>query len=225
MAGDAVVVGAISGIGMTSRRTRQRLVQRLREAGIRDERVLVRILETPRHLFVDEALSHRAYEDTALPIGFGQTISQPYIVARMSEAILEDGRPEKVLEIGTGSAYQTAILAPLVGQVYSVERVARLLDRARERLQLLGIHNVRLKHGDGYQGWPYYAPYDAIIVTAAPETLPATLLEQLAEGGKLVAPVGPSHFQELLVVERHGAEFRQRTLCAVSFVPMLGGVL
>lgn len=157
------------GIGMTSARTRERLIRRLRDEGIRDLRVLERIRETPRHLFVDEALASRAYEDTALPIGNGQTISQPYIVARMTEALLEPGSLENVLEVGTGSGYQTAVLAPLVRRVYTTERIKVLLDQARRRFQALNIRNIVTKHSDGGVGLPEYAPYDGIIVTAAPE--------------------------------------------------------
>ena len=212
------------GIGMTSARTRERLVQRLAEQGIRDPRVLDRIRNVPRHLFVDEALASRAYEDTALPIGHGQTISQPFVVARMTEAVIIGGRPEKVLEIGTGCGYQTAVLSPLVGRIYSIERIQPLLDRARECLRDLGIRNVRLKHGDGYEGWPSQAPFDAILMAAAPSTLPQVLLEQLAEGGRLVAPVGPEGQQELLRFTRHKDQFHRERLGFVSFVPLIGGV-
>lgn len=215
----------IHGIGMTSLRTRQRLVARLRVAGIRNEAVLAVMLTTPRHLFVDEALASRAYEDTALPIGFGQTISQPLVVARMSEALLDGGPLRRVLEIGTGSAYQTAVLARLADQVYSLERVGKLLERARERLALLGVGNVRLKHGDGCLGWPKFAPYDGIVVTAAASELPVALLKQLAPGARLVAPIGSSAGQQLVLLERKGDGFEQRLLGPVSFVPLLGGVL
>src|SRR5579871_1094833 len=168
-----------SGIGMTSARTRERLVQRLREQGIANLSVLDRIRNVPRHIFVDEALSSRAYEDTALPIGFGQTISQPYIVARMTEALLEGGPLDKVLEIGTGCGYQTAVLAPLVGRVFTIERIEGLQQRARQRLRELGIRNVRFRHGDGAQGWKTQAPFDGVIVAAAPLAIPETLVEQL----------------------------------------------
>ena len=213
-----------SGIGMTSARTRERLVQRLVEQGIRDARVLDRIRNVPRHLFVDEALASRAYEDTALPIGHGQTISQPYVVARMTEAVLLAGKPEKVLEIGTGCGYQTAVLSPLVGRIYSIERIEPLYDRARERLRDLGIRNVRFKHGDGFEGWPPQAPFDAILMAAAPHALPPKLLEQLGEGGRLVAPVGPEGRQELVRITRHKDQFHRERLGFVSFVPLLGGV-
>lgn len=213
----------IHGIGMTSARTRERLVERLRRSGIADERVLDRIRNVPRHLFVDEALASRAYEDTALPIGLGQTISQPLIVARMTEALLNGGRPEKVLEIGTGCGYQTAVLAPLVGEVYSIERVGALLRRARRQLRDLELHNVRLRHGDGWAGWPAKAPFDGIIVTAAPAETPASLLGQLVDGGRLIIPTGPAGQQNLLEITRAGGEFEQRDLGAVSFVPLVPG--
>ena len=213
----------LQGIGMTSQRTRDRLVQRLREAGIRDERVLEVIASTPRHIFVDEALASRAYEDTALPIGFGQTISQPYIVARMTEALLEDGIPQKVLEVGTGSGYQTAILAQLVPEVYTVERIAGLQDQARERLRRLGLRNIRYKHADGTWGWKEYAPYDAILVAAAPEEVPQELLEQLADDGRLVIPSGPPGQQRLRLFTREGDGYQERFLGWVSFVPLRPG--
>jgi protein-L-isoaspartate(D-aspartate) O-methyltransferase len=213
-----------SGIGMTSARTRERLIQRLVEQGIRDPRVLDRIRNVPRHLFVDEALSSRAYEDTALPIGHGQTISQPYVVARMTEAITIGGTPERVLEIGTGCGYQTAVLAPLVGKIYSIERIEALIERARERLRELEIKNVRFKHGDGSEGWSSQAPFDGILLAAAPHALQQKLLDQLAEGGRLVAPVGPEGRQELLRFTRRGDQFLRERLGFVSFVPLLGGV-
>ncbi len=212
------------GIGMTSQRTRERLVQRLREEGIRDERVLDVIRHLPRHIFIDEALSSRAYEDTALPIGAGQTISQPYIVARMSEALLEGEPPKRVLEVGTGSGYQCAVLANLVEKVYSVERLASLLNRARSRIQELGLRNVMLRHGDGFQGWPEMAPFDAIIVTAAPAEVPQALLNQLADGGRLVIPVGGRGAQQLYRITRNGDVCHQELLDLVSFVPMLDGI-
>src|SRR5690349_16631984 len=184
-----------TGIGMTSARTRERLVNRLREKGIRNEAVLARIRDVPRHLFVDEALATRAYEDDALPIGLGQTISQPYIVARMTEALIEGGAPRKVLEIGAGCGYQTAVLSPLVSFIYSVERIGALLDRARQQANALGLRNVQFKHGDGFKGWVGHAPYDGIIMAAAPQEIPEPLLRQLAVGGRLVAPVGPARRQ------------------------------
>ncbi len=216
--------GGASGIGMTSARTRERLIQRLTEQGIRDPRVLDRIRNVPRHLFVDEALSSRAYEDTALPIGHGQTISQPYVVARMTEAITVGGTPDKVLEIGTGCGYQTAVLAPLVGRLYSIERIGPLLDRAKLRIKELGIRNVKFKHADGAEGWKSLAPFDAILVAAAPHAVPKALLEQLREGGRLVAPVGPEGQQELLRLTRRGDQYVRERLGFVSFVPLVGGV-
>lgn len=208
---------------MTSARTRDRLVERLRRQGIADEAVLERIRNVPRHLFVDEALASRAYEDTALPIGHGQTISQPFIVARMTEALLAEGRLDKVLEIGTGCGYQTAVLAPLVGEVCSVERVGALLRRARRLLRELDIYNVRLKHGDGWAGWSAKAPFDGVIVTAAPADVPRALLEQLADGGRLIIPAGPSGQQNLLAITRNGKSFEREDLGAVSFVPLVQG--
>jgi protein-L-isoaspartate(D-aspartate) O-methyltransferase len=212
-----------NGIGMTSARTRDRLVQRLKDHGIADHRVLERIRSVPRHLFVDEALASRAYEDTALPIGLGQTISQPWVVARMTEAVVAEPTPAKVLEIGTGCGYQTAVLAGIVPQVYSVERLAPLLRHARPLLRSLDLYNVQLRHGDGWQGWTKHAPYGGIIVTAAPEHVPQTLLDQLDEGGRLVIPVGPRGRQELLEITRRGDGFERRNLGLVSFVPLLGG--
>lgn len=214
---------AQNGIGMTSQRTRERLIQRLVEQGIRDPRVLDRIRNVPRHLFVDEALASRAYEDTALPIGHGQTISQPFVVARMTEALLIGGAPKKVLEIGTGCGYQTAVLAPLCGRVYSIERIKPLLERARRRLRELDIQNVRLRHADGASGWRAQKPFDAILVAAAPHAIPQKLLDQLGEGGRLVAPVGPEGRQELVRLTRRKGEFLREHLGWVSFVPLLGG--
>jgi protein-L-isoaspartate(D-aspartate) O-methyltransferase len=214
---------ARSGIGMTSARTRERLIQRLMEQGIRDPRVLDRIRNVPRHLFMDEAIASRAYEDTALPIGFGQTISQPYVVARMTEAVTVGGTPEKVLEIGTGCGYQTAVLAPLVGRLYSIERIGTLLDKARQRVRKLGVKNVRFKHADGAEGWKSIAPFDAILVAAAPHAVPMKLLEQLKDGGRLVAPIGPEGQQELLRLTRRGDQYMRERLGIVSFVPLVGG--
>ncbi|MCC7461334.1 MAG: protein-L-isoaspartate(D-aspartate) O-methyltransferase [Gammaproteobacteria bacterium] len=208
---------------MTSARTRDRLVQRLREQGIANPAVLERIRNVPRHIFVDEALASRAYEDTALPIGFGQTISQPYIVARMTEALLEGGALARVLEVGTGCGYQTAVLAPLVGRVYSIERIEGLLQRARARLKELGIRNVRLRHGDGAGGWASQAPFDGILVAAAALTIPEALIAQLAVGGRLIIPVGPEGAQQLLRITRREQGAERRVLEPVSFVPLLGG--
>jgi len=213
--------GNRAGIGMTSARTRDRLVERLRNHGIRSTAVLNQVRNVPRHLFVDEALASRAYEDTALPIGHGQTISQPYVVARMTEALLDGFEGETVLEIGTGCGYQTAILAPLVKKVDSVERIPGLLRKARQRLRELDIYNVQFRPGDGWEGWPKYAPYDGIIVAAAADELPPKLLEQLAPGGRLVMPVGPPGRQELTVVTRSNDHFEQNSLDAVSFVPLV----
>ena len=220
-----MMAAGVRGIGMTSARTRDRLMQRLREQGIRNPAVLNAIRSAPRHLFVDEALASRAYEDTALPIGLGQTISQPYIVARMTEALLEDGVPEKVLEIGTGCGYQTLILARLVPQVFTVERLAALQLRARRTLNDLKVRNVRFKHADGTWGWPQHAPYDGILVTAAPEEMPAGLREQLAVGGRMVVPVGGAGGQDLLLVMRTDERnYTRKSLDRVSFVPLLGGI-
>jgi len=212
-----------AGIGMTSARTRDRLVSRLREQGIRNSQVLEQIRSVPRHLFVDEALASRAYEDTALPIGLGQTISQPFVVARMTEALLDGFAGESVLEIGTGCGYQTAVLAPLVKKIYSVERIRELLTRARQRLRDLDIYNVQFRPGDGWEGWSKYAPYDGIIVAAAAPVLPEKLLAQLAPGGRLVMPVGPPGRQDLTVVTRRDDHFEQTSLGAVSFVPLVPG--
>ena len=210
-----------NGIGMTSSRTRERLVQRLRAEGIRDEAVLDAIRAVPRHLLIDEALASRAYEDTALPIGFGQTISQPYMVARMSEVLRAGDVMQKVLEVGTGSGYQTAVLARLAKQVYSIERLEPLLRLTRGRLLRLGIRNVQLKLGDGSRGWAEHAPFDAIMVTAAPPTVPAALLEQLALGARLVIPVGAENAQELLLVRRTESGYARERLERVSFVPLI----
>jgi protein-L-isoaspartate(D-aspartate) O-methyltransferase len=216
----------LSGIGMTSARTRDRLVQRLRDQGIANLAVLDRIRNVPRHIFVDEALGSRAYEDTALPIGFGQTISQPYIVARMTEALLEGerGPPGKVLEVGTGCGYQTAVLSSLVSQVYTIERIEPLLARARERLKELGIRNVRFRHGDGSLGWKAHAPFDGILVAAAPLSVPEALLKQLKVGGRLIVPVGPEGEQELVRFTRREPRIERESLGPVAFVPLLGGI-
>jgi protein-L-isoaspartate(D-aspartate) O-methyltransferase len=215
----------MSGIGMTSARTRDRLVQRLREQGIANLAVLDRVRNVPRHIFVDEALGSRAYEDTALPIGFGQTISQPYIVARMTEALLEGGPAENVLEVGTGCGYQTAVLAPLVTHLCTIERIEPLLARARERLKELGVRNVRFRHGDGTLGWKAHAPYDGILVAAAPLTVPAALIRQLKIGGRMVLPIGPEGEQHLVRLTRREPERLEReALGPVAFVPLLGGI-
>jgi len=213
----------LSGIGMTSARTRERLVQRLRDTGIRNPLVLDRIRNVPRHMFVDEALGSRAYEDTALPIGFGQTISQPWIVARMTESLLEGPPLQNALEIGTGCGYQTAVLAPLVGKLYSIERIGPLLERARQRMKDLEIKNVRFRHGDGARGWPAYAPFDGILIAAAPHAIPNTLLEQLAPGGRMIVPIGAEGDQELMRITRKEAGFTREKLGAVAFVPLIQG--
>ncbi|PKF73155.1 protein-L-isoaspartate O-methyltransferase [Pseudomonas fluvialis] len=213
------------GIGMTSQRTRERLIERLYEEGLSNPHVLEVIRRTPRHLFVDEALAHRAYEDTALPIGHNQTISQPYMVGRMTELLLAAGPLDKVLEIGTGSGYQTAVLAQLVERVFSVERIQALQDRAKERLAELNIRNVVFRWGDGWEGWPALAPYNAIIVTAAAAEVPQALLEQLAPGGRLVIPVGAGDVQELLLITREEQGYTRHVLDAVRFVPLLNGPL
>jgi len=211
---------------MTSQRTRDRLVDRLREKGIKDERVLEAMRVTPRHIFIDEAMAHRAYEDTALPIGHGQTISQPYIVARMTEVLLEGGIPDKVLEVGTGSGYQSAVLAQLVPRVYTVERIAALLQKAREAHHKMRLLNVYSKHSDGAWGWTANAPYDAIIVTAAPESVPPGLIEQLADGGRMVIPTGSRNgVQQLKLYTRKGDEVEEKDLELVRFVPLLGGAI
>jgi protein-L-isoaspartate(D-aspartate) O-methyltransferase len=211
---------------MTSQRTRDRLVDRLRDKGIQNERVLDVMRTTPRHLFVDEAMSSRSYEDSALPIGHGQTISQPYIVARMTEVILSRGVPDKVLEVGTGSGYQAAILSQLVPRVYSVERIVALQTRARERYHKLNLNNIMLKHSDGSWGWPQHALYPAIIVTAAPEQVPEALLEQLAVGGIMVIPVGSQNgIQKLLQITREADGYVEEELDGVKFVPLLNGAV
>lgn len=209
---------------MTSARTRERLITRLRGEGITNPTVLAAIRAVPRHLFVDEALASRAYEDTALPIGHGQTISQPYVVAQMCAALLADGVPARVLEIGTGSGYHCAVLAQLVPRVYSIERIRVLLARARKTFLELGIRNVSLKHGDGAAGWPEFAPYDGILLTAAPEIAPPALLEQLAPGGRLIAPIGSNRVQQLVVYRRVGRKIETETLDTVSFVPFAAGI-
>lgn len=213
------------GIGFTSQRARNRLVAKLREMGVHSEAVLEAIAEVPRHLFVDEALASRAYENTALPIGFNQTISQPYIVARMTEAIVETGPHAKVLEVGAGCGYQTVILARLCEQVFSVERVQALALGLRDRLHRLNVTKVRVSHRDGLKGWPEHAPYDAILCAAAPAEVPQALLQQLAVGGRLVIPVGGENTQRLLLVTRvDEMNYQQSELELVNFVPMLGGL-
>jgi protein-L-isoaspartate(D-aspartate) O-methyltransferase len=208
---------------MTSQRTRERLIQRLRDEGVRDERVLDAMRNVPRHLFVDEALASRAYEDTALPIGFGQTISQPFIVGVMTQTLLAGGPVKKVLEIGSGSGYQTAVLAGLVPEVFSVERLAPLFQLGHKRLRQLNCRNVRLRLGDGTEGWQEHAPYDGILVAAAPAQIPQPLLDQLAVGGRLVIPVGDQGVQELKLVQRTDKGYTTERLELVSFVPLVRG--
>lgn len=217
----------LQGVGMTSARTRDRLIERLVEQGVSNMRVLDVMRNTPRHIFLDEALAHRAYEDTALPIGHGQTLSQPYIVARMTELLLgAAGKLDKVLEVGTGSGYQTTILAQLAPQVFSVERIKPLQDKARDRLRQLGLRNVQLRHADGGFGWPEMGPYDAILSTAAPHSVPEELLKQLAPSGVLVIPLGGRE-QHLHLIMRDGESenFVTRVIEPVKFVPLVSGTL
>lgn len=216
--------GDSRGIGMTSPGTRDRLMQRLRSHGIKDERVLAAMSQVPRHEFVDEALSSRAYEDTALPIGQSQTISQPWIVARMTEALLEGGSPKKVLEVGTGSGYQAAVLSHLVKEVYTVERIKELLKLARRRFHVLRLHNIHARYADGFLGWASQAPFDGILVTAAARFVPEELVAQLAEGGKLVLPLERNGEQRLVSIRKTGDELEETDLGGVVFVPMLSGL-
>jgi protein-L-isoaspartate(D-aspartate) O-methyltransferase len=215
------------GVGMTSERTRERLIARLRAQGIRDEAVLAQMRNVPRHVFVDEALASRAYEDTALPIGFAQTISQPYVVALMTEALVADmpegEKLERVLEIGTGCGYQTAVVAAFARHVYSVERIFPLAQRAQQTLADLRIHNVSVRYADGWQGWRSQAPFQGVLVTAAAEVVPPKLLAQLDEGGRLIVPVGRPGRQMLTRITREGAELKRQELIAVSFVPLVEG--
>ena len=219
-----MIDSAHHGIGMTSTRTRDRLIQRLCENGISSGRVLQVIRNTPRHIFIDEALASRAYEDIALPIGHGQTISQPYIVARMTELLLDRSAPDTVLEIGTGSGYQTAILAQLVRRVYSVERIKALQNQARQRLRELGLRNIRLRHRDGGMGLPEYGPFDGILVTAAPAGIPRVLVEQLKPGGHMLLPIGDGSEQVLVRIKRTSDGYEKEILEQVNFVPLLGGM-
>lgn len=217
------MIDRFEGSGMTSMRTRERLVSRLRDEGITDENVLDAIRSVPRHIFVDEALASRAYEDVALPIGMGQTISQPFIVALMTQATIAAPTPTNVLEIGTGCGYQTAVLASLVTRVYTVERIGLLLARARTRLRELKMSNVWYKHDDGNVGWAECGPFDAVLVTASPTRLPEKLVDQLVVGGRLVIPIGDSRRQRLKVFTRTGSGVEEDTIADVSFVPMLRG--
>ncbi|MGR8980691.1 MAG: protein-L-isoaspartate(D-aspartate) O-methyltransferase [Gammaproteobacteria bacterium] len=214
---------SLQGIGMTSRRTRERMANRLAEQGISSNKILDVMQMTPRHIFVDEALSSRAYEDTALPIGYNQTISQPYIVAKMTELLLEFGRLTKVLEIGTGCGYQTAVLAQLVDHVYTVERILPLQKKAKNHLWDLKLKNISYLHSDGGWGWPEFAPYDGILVTAAPSEIPEMLLDQMAIGGVMVIPIGKGGRQELQRVIRTAESFEIEELEPVTFVPFLSG--
>jgi protein-L-isoaspartate(D-aspartate) O-methyltransferase len=215
------MTGSSTGIGMTSQRTRDRLIKRLRDIGIVDQRVLEAIRQTPRHLFVEEALASRAYEDTALPIGYGQTISQPYIVALMTQTLLAAGPMSTVLEVGSGSGYQTAVLARLVDEVYSVERIGPLMHLARQRLFSSGYRNIHYKVSDGSWGWPEHAPYDGIMVTAAPVDVPETLLQQLATDGRMVIPVGAGDSQELLLITANEGDVSRTHVEHVNFVPLI----
>ncbi|WP_048306222.1 protein-L-isoaspartate(D-aspartate) O-methyltransferase [Halomonas sp. PR-M31] len=217
--------GELSGIGMTSQRTRDRMIARLVDAGISNQRVLEIMAREPRHLFLDEALSHRAYEDTSLPIGHGQTLSQPWMVARMSELVLKE-EPTQVLEIGTGSGYQTLILSRLVNKVWSLERIRVHHTRARSRLARLGAYNARLRLSDGAHGWPEAAPFDVILLTACASELPEALLAQLSDTGVLIAPLEDSDGSQWLTrVQRHGNVYEYQRLEQVRFVPLLEGVI
>lgn len=215
----------LTGIGMTSQRTRDRLVQRLIEQGIESTHVLDVMRTTPRHIFLDEALSHRAYEDSSLPIGFQQTLSQPYTVARMTELLLAEGPLTRVLEVGTGSGFQTVVLAQLVEQVYSVERIKPLQDKAKKRLNVLGVRNVHFKHADGGFGWLDKGPFDGIITTAAPECVPDELIAQLALGGRLVLPVGGSQSQDLFLIEKLESGIKKTRVEPAFFVPLKSGLV
>ena len=215
----------VAGIGMTSQRTRARMVERLREQGITDARVLEAMAGVPRHLFVEEALASRAYEDTALPIGFGQTISQPYVVARMIECLVQSREPGKVLEVGTGCGYQAAVLASLADEVYSIERIRELLERARANLRELRLKNLRLAHGDGAAGLEKAAPFDSIILAAAAPELPQALLRQLGPGGRMILPLRKpgAQAQRLVLIERGAHGYTETALDPVRFVPLLAG--
>ena len=213
----------LSVVGMTSQRTRNRLIDRLCEQGVNDARILEVIKSTPRHLFVDEALAHRAYEDKALPIGFNQTISQPYIVARMTEVLLSAGQMSSVLEVGTGSGYQAAVLAQLVEKVYTVERISGMIERAASRFKMLGLRNISYRHLDGGMGWPERGPFDGIILTASPMHIPEALVEQLVVGGRMVLPLGLENAQELVLVKRITTGVEMEVLEKVNFVPLVSG--
>jgi len=214
-----------AGIGMTSARTRERLIQRLIEQGIKNSKVLERIRSVPRHIFIDEALASRAYEDTALPIGFGQTISQPFMVAYMTEVLLEAGPLYNVLEIGTGCGYQSAVLSGLVSNIHTIERIESLFIAAKQRLKAMGIQNISFRHGDGYEGWRAKGPYNGIIVAAAPVEVPLALLSQLAMGGRLIMPVGADGAQQLILYTRNEQGLQDKILGPAAFVPLQAGVL
>lgn len=222
-----MTVPDVNGIGMTSARTRERLINRLRAQGICNEAVLDRIRNVPRHLFVDEALASHAYDDTALPIGYGQTISQPYIVALMTQELIGERQLPRtlgrVLEIGTGCGYQSAVLAPFARHIFSLERIQPLAERAKVRLRDLKISNVTIRHADGWYGWKSQGPFEGIIVAAAPDTVPQALLDQLDDGGRLVIPTGDDGAQRLLCITREGSKFHERSLGLVSFVPLVEG--
>ena len=219
----------LDGIGMTSRRTRDRLIERLRDKGICDQRVLETMRMLPRHIFVDEALAHRAYEDIALPIGFNQTISQPYIVALMTQMLFSDGEStverESILEIGTGSGYQTSVLSHMAKRVYTVERISGLIDYAKNRFKALKLRNIRVKHDDGNLGWPQQGPFDAIIVTAGAPGVPDALVDQLNIGGRVVIPVGQGESQSLLIIDKTAKGLQQTNIADVRFVPLLRGII
>ncbi len=221
-----MIIKNLAGIGMTSQRTRTRLVNRLRDKGIEDEKVLSVMEQTPRHIFIDEALSHRAYEDTSLPIGMGQTISQPYIVARMTELLVSSGAMNDVLEIGTGCGYQTSILAGVSRRVYTIERILALQNQAVSRFKALNLHSITHRHGDGFLGWSEQSPFDAIIVTAAPDQIPQPLIDQLAVGGRMVIPVtNPGGDQQLHLLEKTTEGIVSMAVENVRFVPLLGGTI
>ncbi len=219
MSSDSTIIGR----GMTSQRSRDRLIDILQQQGIENKKVLETMAIMPRHLFIDEALSFRAYDNLSLPIGHGQTISQPYMVARMTELLLTGQNVKRVLEVGTGSGYQTAILSRVIPTVFSVERIKPLLDNARSKFRQLKLNNILTRHSDGGWGWLQKAPFDAIIVTAAPEELPEALIEQLVDGGQLIIPIGKKGEQELFIVKRTGNSFSKKSLEKVSFVPLLKG--
>ena len=214
----------MAGIGMTSQRARNRLVEKIRSMGITNEKILEVMRVTPRHYFLEEALASRAYDNTALPIGYGQTISQPYIVASMTQILCESGPMGRVLEIGSGCGYQTAVLAAFSEKVFAVERIQALVKRLRANLYELKVPNVKVKHSDGFNGWSEHAPFDAILVAAAPVGIPEKLLEQLAVGGRLVLPVGTGRSQELRLIKKSGTGFKEHVMDEVSFVPLLDGI-